>query len=118
LKGNRIDLPTQRLRRVSEFDLVQRTACEAEPVGILYDAPFDVVVTDINVFQPDLAFFSEGRRRFLTDRGAEGAPDLVVEILSPKTAHLDLEQKRLVYAHTVSMNCGWDPVNHAFLIVL
>ena len=27
LKGNRIDLPAQRLRRVSEFDLVQPTAC-------------------------------------------------------------------------------------------
>jgi hypothetical protein len=27
LKGNRIDLPTQRLRRLSEFDLVQPTAC-------------------------------------------------------------------------------------------
>jgi Uma2 family endonuclease len=47
-----------------------------------------------------LALFSEQRRHFLTDKGAEGAPDLVVEILSPKTAHLDLEQKRLVYART------------------
>ena len=52
-----------------------------------------------NVFQPDLALFSERRRRFLTDKGAEGAPDLVVEI-PPKTAHLDFEQKRLVYART------------------
>ena len=59
-----------------------------------------MVLTDINVFQPDLAFFSERRRRFLTEKGAEGAPDLVVEILSPKTAHLDLDQKRLVYART------------------
>jgi hypothetical protein len=66
----------------------------------LYNAPFDVVLTDINVFQPDLAFFSERRRRFLTEKGAEGAPDLVVEILSPKTAHLDLDQKRLAYART------------------
>ena len=65
-----------------------------------FPARFDVVLTDINVFQPDLAFFSEQRRRFLTDKGAEGAPDLAVEILSPKTAHLDLEQKRLVYART------------------
>ena len=59
-----------------------------------------MVLTDINVFQPDLVFFSERRRSFLTDKGAEGALDLVVEILSPKTAHLDLDQKRLVYART------------------
>ena len=45
-----------------------------------------------------IKLFSEARRRFLTEKGAEGAPDLVVEILSPKTAHLDLDQKRVVYA--------------------
>ena len=45
-----------------------------------------------------IKLFSEARRRFLTEKGAEGAPDLVVEILSPKTAHLDFDQKRVVYA--------------------
>ncbi len=55
-------------------------------------------LTGINVFQPDLAFFSERRRRFLTEKGAEGEPGLVVEILSPKTAHLDVDQKRVIYA--------------------
>ena len=58
------------------------------------------MLTDTNVFQPDLAFFSEQRRRFLSEKGAEGPPDLVVEILSPKTARLDLDQKRVVYART------------------
>jgi Uma2 family endonuclease len=36
--------------------------------------------------QPGLAYFSKERRKVLTDKGAEGAPDLVVEILSPSTA--------------------------------
>jgi Uma2 family endonuclease len=49
-------------------------------------------------FSQTWRFFSERRRRFLTEKGAEGAPDLVVEILSPKTAHLDLDQKRVVYS--------------------
>jgi Uma2 family endonuclease len=86
----------QDISRTIQFELMKYL--EAEPIGILYNAPFDVVLTDINVFQPDLAFFSERRRRFLTEKGAEGAPDLVVEILSRKTAHLD--HKRLVYART------------------
>ena len=34
----------------------------------------------------------------LTDAGAVGAPDFVVEILSPKTAGLDRDNKRRVYA--------------------
>ena len=59
-----------------------------------------MVLTDLNVFQPDLAFFSRERCQVLTEKGAEGAPDLVVEILSPSTARLDLDQKRVVYART------------------
>ena len=62
--------------------------------------PFDVILSDLNVFQPDLAFFSRERRNVLTDKGAEGAPDLVVEILSASTARLDIDQKRVVYART------------------
>jgi hypothetical protein len=62
----------QDISRTIQFEILKYL--EAEPVGILYDAPFDVVLTDINVFQPDLAFFSERRRHFLTDKGAEGAP--------------------------------------------
>ena len=88
----------QDISRTIQFEIMKYL--EVEPVGIIYNAPFDVVLTDINVFQPDLAFFSERRRRLLTEKGAEGPPDLVVEILSPKTAHLDLDQKRLVYART------------------
>jgi Uma2 family endonuclease len=34
----------------------------------------------------------------LTDAGCEGPPDFVVEILSPKTRRLDLENKKRVYA--------------------
>jgi Uma2 family endonuclease len=84
------------ISRTIQFEMMKYL--EVQPVGIVYNAPFDVVLTDINVFQPDLAFFSERRQRFLTEKGAEGAPDLVVEILSPTTAHLDVDQKRVVYS--------------------
>jgi len=70
----------------------------AHPIGVLYDAPFDVYLTDIDVFQPDLLIVLNDNRRILTDAGAEGAPDFVVEILSPKTRQLDLVNKKRVYA--------------------
>jgi Uma2 family endonuclease len=69
-------------------------------IGVLYYAPFDVYLTDINVFQPDIIFVSKANAHILTDAGAEGAPDLVVEILSPKTARFDKEPKREIYART------------------
>jgi Uma2 family endonuclease len=71
---------------------------EAHPQGELNIAPFDVHLDKHNVFQPDLCWFSEERRNFLSRRGAEGAPDWVVEVLSESTARLDRITKRELYA--------------------
>jgi Uma2 family endonuclease len=73
---------------------------ENHPIGKLYDAPFDVYLDEHNVFQPDIVVVMNARLTILTDAGAEGTPDFVVEILSPKTARLDRDNKRRVYAAT------------------
>jgi Uma2 family endonuclease len=70
----------------------------AHPIGVLYDAPFDVYLSETDVFQPDLLIVLNENRGILTDAGAEGAPDFVVEILSAKTRHLDSVHKKRVYA--------------------
>lgn len=77
-----------------------RCHLDREPIGQVFIAPFDVYLTDINVYQPDLSYFSKQRYSYLTDEGAEGAPDLVAEILSPKTAKFDLGTKKEIYART------------------
>ena len=66
--------------------------------GKVYHAPFDVYLDEYNVFQPDILVVLNERLAILTDAGAEGAPDFVIEILSPKTARLDRDNKRRVYA--------------------
>jgi Uma2 family endonuclease len=71
---------------------------EKHPIGKLYAAPFDVYLDDVNVHQPDLVFVSNRNKSILTHAGTEGAPDLVIEILSPKTAELDKRPKRRVFA--------------------
>ena len=73
---------------------------EKHPIGILYNAPFGVYLSDVDAFLPDLVFVSNKRKRILTDQGAEGAPDLVVEILSKSTARFDKGPKRDVYTRT------------------
>jgi Uma2 family endonuclease len=80
------------------FGVQMATYLVAHPIGVLYGAPFDVYLTETDVFQPDLLIVLNENRGILTDAGAEGAPDLVVEILSPKTRQLDLVQKKRVYA--------------------
>jgi Uma2 family endonuclease len=65
--------------------------------GRLFVAPLDVHLMDHSVVQPDLLYVSAARREILRER-IEGAPDLVVEILSPGTARRDRGQKLALYA--------------------
>lgn len=70
------------------------------PVGEVFQAPSDVYLTQFDVYQPDLFFVSNANASILTEQGAAGAPDLVIEILSAGTARFDREIKRRVYAQT------------------
>lgn len=67
-------------------------------IGHVYAAPFDVVLSDTDVVQPDLLFISNERAPIITEENVQGAPDLVVEILSPSTAERDQTFKRSLYA--------------------
>ena len=66
--------------------------------GQVYHAPFDVVLSDTDVVQPDLLYVSNERTHIITPENIQGAPDLVVEILSPSTATRDRTFKRTLYA--------------------
>ena len=67
-------------------------------LGRVYQAPFDVVLSNMNVVQPDLLFVSNERSHIITSANIQGAPDLVVEILSPSTADRDRTFKLTLYA--------------------
>ena len=67
-------------------------------LGRVYAAPFDVVLSNTDVVQPDLLFVSHERAHVVTAANVRGAPDLVVEILSPSTADRDLTFERRLYA--------------------
>jgi Uma2 family endonuclease len=71
---------------------------EDHPIGLLYAAPFGVILTGVNGVQPDLVYVSNERRAVLTHQGISGAPDLVVEILSPSTRTRDRGIKLRAYA--------------------
>ena len=66
--------------------------------GTVYPAPVDVYFTETDYFQPDLVFVSNERREILENRkNIKGAPDLVVEVLSPSTGYYDLSHKKAIY---------------------
>ncbi len=71
---------------------------KARRLGRIYYSPTDVVLSDIDVVQPDLLFVSTERTHIITPDNIQGAPDLVVEILSPSTAERDRGYKCALYA--------------------
>jgi Uma2 family endonuclease len=67
-------------------------------LGRVYSAPLGVVLDDENGLQPDIVYVSRERLGIVVERGIEGAPDLVVEILSPSTQSRDRGVKMRRYA--------------------
>ena len=61
-------------------------------------APVDIVLSDENVVQPDLLFVSNERDEIITEANIQGAPDMVVDVLSPSTADRDRQLKLGLYA--------------------
>ena len=71
---------------------------EAHHLGVIFVAPLDVILSRTIVVQPDLLFISKARQAELIGERITGAPDLVIEILSPATSARDFNQKRKLYA--------------------
>ncbi len=67
-------------------------------LGTVYSAPFGVVLDEENGVQPDIVYVSRQRQGFIVERGLEGAPDLVAEVLSPSTQTRDRGVKMRRYA--------------------
>ena len=82
---------------VGNLYMALRSHLEADQIGAVFLAPFDVVFSDLDVVEPDLLYISRERAGILTEKHVRGAPDLVVEILSPGTRKTDEAIKRKLY---------------------
>ena len=67
-------------------------------LGKVFVTPTDCILSNVTVVQPDVLYIAADRLPIISERGIEGAPTLVVEVLSPSTARLDRGQKMTLYA--------------------
>ncbi len=83
----------------------------ARGLGEVFAAPVDVRLGDHDTYQPDLLFVSTAGTAIIGDRTIDGAPDLIVEVLSPSNAYYDLRHKKRVY-HDSGVKEYWivDPI--------
>jgi Uma2 family endonuclease len=69
-----------------------------QPAGRVFTAPFDVILSNFDVVEPDLLFLTNERMEDVaTAPWVKGAPSLVVEIGSPGTRKRDATIKRRLY---------------------
>lgn len=91
--------PTTRHQLISQqLEEILAPFIRSNGLGIMIHAPYDVVLSEHDILQPDILFVSERRRSIVEEKFVRGAPDLVVEILSPSTASRDREAKAKRYA--------------------
>ena len=65
--------------------------------GEVWHAPLDIVLSRENVLEPDLAVILSGRASIVGHKNVQGAPDIVIEVLSEGTRRKDKTVKRRLY---------------------
>ncbi len=90
--------PNEYHQRISgKLEFILRAFVEGKNLGRVYYALLDVHLGE-DVVQPDILFVSREHLSIITEEEIRGAPDLVVEILSPATAERDQTYKKTLYA--------------------
>lgn len=78
-------------------DRVLGSYVERHDLGVLFREVVAVRLSGRNVYLPDLAFYSTARAHLVRETHCDGAPDLVVEVLSPRTVGRDVGPKFAEY---------------------
>ncbi len=90
--------PSTRHQTVSmNLSWLLRSFLKDNPIGVVFAAPTDVIITDFDVVVPDLVYIAAGDRERISARGIEGPPDLAIEILSDSTRKVDEVTKRKLF---------------------
>jgi Uma2 family endonuclease len=99
---------------------------EEKELGETRTAPYDVYLDEFNVYQPDIIFIASENISKINEDGLQGAPDMVIEILSSRTAKEDKGRKKNAYERcgvkeywivdpVTRKTMGFSLVNEAFI---
>ena len=88
--------PHQRI--VLNLATALKVQAERTSAGEVFVAPCDVLLSDTDIVQPDVLFVTSGREPIVKERGIEGAPDLIAEVVSEGNRRHDEVRKRKLYA--------------------
>jgi Uma2 family endonuclease len=103
--------PIPKHQRIVREILVLLALLARKKGGEAYTAPIEVYLDERNIFEPDVLYLKPDSQCIVGEKRLTGAPDLVVEVLSPTTAKHDRQQKYQAYQqHGVDEYWIVDPV--------
>jgi Uma2 family endonuclease len=85
-------------RMIGDLYTILRQHVKSGGLGEMLLSPIDCILSDITIVQPDLVYVDTTRASLVSNRGIEGPPALVIEVLSPSTTAIDRSTKRQLYA--------------------
>lgn len=95
--GELITSPTPLIKHQRVLRELLNVLSGFELSGELFFSPIDLYLDQKNVFQPDLVLIAQNRKNIVTERGIEGPPEMVVEVLSPSNSFIDRNTKKRKY---------------------
>lgn len=100
LDGEHVVTPSPFLRHqvaVGNLYLALATHIRGRKLGRVFLAPFDIVLSQYDVVEPDLLYLGQDRLDRITEKNVQGSPDLAIEVLSTSTRSRDRTTKRRIY---------------------
>ncbi|GIX41352.1 MAG: hypothetical protein KatS3mg129_1085 [Leptospiraceae bacterium] len=85
---------TQHQKIIKKLVIEIHEQLEKKDEGTLFFSPIEVYFNKTEVYQPDIIFISKENASIIKEQMIEGAPDLVIEVLSPNNAYYDLKYKK------------------------
>lgn len=67
-------------------------------IGVAFSAPLDVRLGRHDIVEPDIVFVLREHIHIVEDRGIEGSPDLLIEVVSPGSRGIDRVRKAALYS--------------------
>ena len=89
---------TSHQRTVGNLFATLRAHVRRHALGEVFVSPTTVILADTTVVEPDIVFVGADRLDLISKRGIEGAPTLLIEVLSPSTGRIDRSTKLQLYA--------------------
>jgi len=93
-----VPAPSTRHQNVSRnLEFIIWSFVKDHDLGVVYYAPIDMVFSSVDIVQPDIVLITRNRLAIVKVKGIFGAPDWVIEIVSPSTSKIDIKLKKDLY---------------------